>query len=115
MRGSLVLFLDNDQIYCLKDGNTVSWSKNVSDPFAGKSSLSPFELDSNEDPRLNSSILIVPTERGLYIFDVNSGNLLTKLNFDKHLQFLSSYDAFDNCFYAVAADNIICVSLNIQN
>jgi hypothetical protein len=59
--------------------------------------------------------MVLPGERGLYIYDANSGYMLSNKAFDKKMQFLSQYDPFDNCFYAVVADGVHCVALEVQN
>jgi hypothetical protein len=115
IRGNLIVFLDNQQLMCLQNGNNIIWKRPFIDEFPVKPALTPVEIRSEDDPRINGSVLLVPAERGLYIYDVNSGNLLSEISFDKHLQYLSSYDAFDNCFYAVVADGIHCISMDVLN
>ncbi len=115
IRGNLIVFLDNQQLLCLQNGNNIIWKRPFIDEFPIKPALTPVEINSEDDPRINDSILLVPAERGLYIYDVNSGNLLSEIAFDKRLQYLSLYDAYDNCFYAVVADGIICISMDVLN
>lgn len=115
IRGNLIVFLDNQEVVSLKNGNTIAWSKPFMDKFPARQSLTPLEISSDNDPRINGSILIVPAEKGIYIYDVNSGDSLSEVSFDKRLQFLSKYDEYNNCFYAVVADGIHCISLDILN
>jgi len=115
IRGNLIVFLDNQQLVCLQNGNKIVWKRPFIDEFPVKPALTPVEIRSEDDPRIYGSVLLVPAERGLYIYDVNSGNLLSRTSFDKRLQYLSNYDAYDNCFYAVVADGIICISMDVLN
>jgi hypothetical protein len=115
IRGNLIAFLDDGQINCLNSGGQISWSKSRAEILSGKQTLAPCEIDNANDPRINNSILLVPAERGLYVYDVNSGRLLSELAFKNRLQYLSAYDAFDNCFYAVVADGVLCINLDIMN
>jgi hypothetical protein len=115
IRGNLIVFLANQQMVCLKNGEDIFWTKPIDDRILVKQTLAPFELSSEEDPRIYGSILIVPSEKGIYVHDVNSGNQITAIMFEKRLQFLSDYDAYNNCFYAVVADGVHCISLDILN
>ncbi len=115
IRGNLIVFLDNGQLVSLKNRDQTAWIKTSPDNLSGKQDLSPLEISSEQDPRLNASILVVPAERGMYVYDVSSGSLLSDLRFDRKLQYLSGYDAYENCFYAVVADGVYCVTLDIFN
>jgi len=115
IRGNVIVFLDNQNLLCLKNGSTVLWKRPFTDKLPSKQMLIPFEISNEEDPRINGSILVVPAERGLYIYDVNSGNMISTIAFEKKLQYLSAYDAYSNCLYAVVADGIQCIELNVLN
>lgn len=115
VRGNLIVILENNRMISLRGGNNINWSYPLADKYSGRYSYTPFEINNDADPRIYGSILIVPAERGLYVHDVNNGELLSRIEFDKKLQYLSQYDAFDNCFYAVIADDIRCISLDILN
>lgn len=115
IRGNLIVFLENQTMVCLRNGNEISWEKPFNDKLQGKLSLAPFEINAQDDPRIFGSILIVPMQSGIYIYDVYSGEMYSVIEFERKLQFLSSYDAFDNCFYAVVADEVLCISLEITN
>ncbi|MFO7660011.1 MAG: hypothetical protein R6V77_03780 [Candidatus Cloacimonadaceae bacterium] len=115
IRNNLIVFLDNQMMVCLRNGDNISWSKPTDDRILVRQAFAPLELSNDEDPRINGSILLVPSEKGIYIHDVNSGDKITEILFDKKLQFLSEYDAYDNCFYAVVADGVHCISLDILN
>lgn len=115
IRGNLIVFLDNQKLVSLQNGNNITWKRPFIDEFPIKQALTPVEISSNDDPRINGSVLLVPAERGLYIYDINSGNLIAETSFNKRLQYLSDYDAYDNCFYAVVADGVICISMDVLN
>jgi hypothetical protein len=115
VRGNLIVFLDNQTMVCFRNGSNISWTRPFKDELPGQRTLIPIEINALDDPRIFGSILVVPMERGIYVHDVNSGELYTQILFEKHLQYLSRYDAFNNCFYAVVADEILCVSLDIIN
>ncbi len=114
VRDNLIVFLDNRQMLCLKDNSEVEWVKESPERFAAGGLPAPQEIGSGNDPRLMGSILVVPAENTLSVYDVNSGKLLGQTKFDKRIQYLSHYDEFDNCFYAVVADGIHCIGLDIM-
>lgn len=115
VRNNVIAILSNQQLIGLKNGEKVAWKKSFTDKMPVRQSLFPFEISNEIDPRINNSILVIPADRGIYIYDANSGNLLSSYNFEKRLQYLSQYDAFNNCFYAVVADGIQCIELNVIN
>jgi hypothetical protein len=115
IRGNLIVFLENQTMVCLKNGNQISWTKPLTDRLQGKLPLAPFEINTQDEPRIYGSILIVPMQKGIYINDVYSGELYSSIEFERRLQYLSGYDAFNNCFYAVVADQILCISLEITS
>lgn len=115
IEGNLIVFLDNQTLMCLNRNNQLTWNKAFVDKYPGKQSLVPFEVTKDDDPRLNSSVLVLPGERGMYVYDVNSGYLLANQAFDSKMQFMSQYDPFDNCFYTVVAAGVHCISLDIKN
>ena len=115
IRGNLIVFLDNHQMVCLRSADNIAWTMPFSDKILARQTFAPFELSSEEDPRINGSILFVPSERGIYIHDVNNGEQLAAILFEKRLQYLSDYDGYNNCFYAVVADEVHCLVLEILN
>jgi len=98
----------------MRTDNIIIWQHSISDRIVSKYSLRPEELNSEDDPRINGSILVVPTEKGLYVFDVYAGTLLAGISFPGHIQFMSKYDLLGNCFYIVAHDTVYCIELQIQ-
>ncbi|GEM_PF-219130 len=115
IRGNLIVFLEDRQMLCLRNGSNVTWTQSFDDKFLGRQTFAPFELNNNDDPRINGSILFVPSEKGIFIHDISTGEQITSILFEKRLQYLSDYDAFNNCFYAVVADGVHCIALDILN
>jgi len=71
------------------------------------------ELTNIHDPRIDGSLIVVPTQRSILVLDGNSGEKLSEITFKDELQYLSTYDSFQNCFYAVVQDTMICLELKI--
>jgi hypothetical protein len=115
VRGNVIAMLSNQQLVGLKNGDKIAWTRPFVDRVPIRQTLLPCEISNEDDPRINNSVLVIPADRGIYILDANSGNLLSSYTFEKRLQFLSQYDAYNNCFYAVVADGIQCIELNVTN
>ncbi|MDZ4181475.1 MAG: PQQ-binding-like beta-propeller repeat protein, partial [Candidatus Cloacimonadaceae bacterium] len=114
-RNGLIVALEDNFILGFKDDGTKIWQRNISAGIKDKSRLQALELTNNENPRIDGSITIIPTEKGLNVVDSNRGESLSEITLTQKLQYLSDYDSYDSCFYAVVANTIICLELKIIN
>lgn len=78
-------------------------------------SLKPIELTNADNPRIDGSIIILPSEYGIMVIDALRGEVLHQVTFKGKLQYLSQYDSFQSCFYAVVQDAMLCLDLKILN
>jgi outer membrane protein assembly factor BamB len=114
-RGSLILILDNNKSVALKDDGKLVWEHELN-PVQSLSGIRyPLELNNEADPRLDGSVILIAEEKGLSAIDGSRGTALSKIDFKARLQFISAYDRFENCIYAVVADEVVCIELNIRN
>ncbi len=114
-RGSLILILDNNKSVALKDDGKLVWEYDLN-PVQSLSGIRyPLELNNESDPRLDGSVILIAEEKGLSALDGSRGTALSKIDFKARLQYISAYDSFENCIYAVVADEVICIELNIRN
>lgn len=114
-RGSLVVLLDNGNAMSLRDDGKLYWKQKLEYVQTPSGIRHPIELSNDDDPRLDGSIMIIAEERGISALDGVRGEQLSKISFRAPLQHLSEYDRFENCFYAVVEDEIICIELKIVN
>ncbi len=114
-RGSLIVILENHKTVALRDDGKVTWEQELN-PIQSLTGIRyPLELNNSDDPRLDGSIVLIAEEKGLNALDGSRGMLLSKIDFRERLQFISVYDSFENCLYAVVADEVICIELKITN
>ncbi|MDD2230312.1 MAG: PQQ-binding-like beta-propeller repeat protein, partial [Candidatus Cloacimonetes bacterium] len=113
--GNLLISLDNQQVYGLKDDGSEIWQQNLPTESIVADRFVPCEIRSSSDPRLDKSIVVIPSRRGISIIDPNSGETLSSITLKQDLQALSAYDSYDNCFYAVVDGAILCIELKILN
>ena len=114
-QGSLIVTLANQQVYGLKEDGTVIWQQELPSESKEGARFFPSEIRSSDDPRLDRSIVVIPSRRGISILDPTRGETLSSLTLKQDLQALSVYDSFSNCFYAVVDGAILCIELKIQN
>ena len=114
-RGVLILILENNQSVAVKDDGKIIWEQDLGyvNPQIGYRHL--MELNNDHDPRLDGSVILIAEDKGITVLDSARGQQLSKISFRGKLQYLSDYDRFDNCFYAVVGDEILCIELRIQN
>ncbi|MDZ4121270.1 MAG: hypothetical protein U1C33_02525, partial [Candidatus Cloacimonadaceae bacterium] len=114
-RGFLVLILENNKSIAIRDDGKIIWEQELGivNPQAGYRHL--LELNNDDDPRLDGSVLLIVEDKGISVLESVRGQQLSKITFRGKLQYLSDYDRFDNCFYAVVGDEILCLELRILN
>jgi len=111
----LVVILDNYSVLAFKANGQKVWTKTLSNPPLTTGNFNSLELSNQDDPALDGSVVILADNKGLYVLSAVSGTDFTRLAFKNKIQFLSNYDNFDRCFYAVVDQDIHCVELLIKN
>ncbi len=111
----LLVSLENQQVYGVNDDGTVVWQQNMPTQNTVADRFAPCEIRSSDDPRLDRSILVMPSQRGISVLDPARGEILSSLTLKQDLQALSGYDSFANCIYAVVDGAILCIELKIVN
>lgn len=111
----LLVSLENQQVYGVKEDGTVAWQQSLPTQNIVADRFVPSEIRNSDDPRLDRSIIVIPSQRGVSVLDPASGETLSSLTLKQDLQALSAYDSFANCFYAVVDDAILCIELKIVN
>ncbi len=111
----LLVSLENQQVYGVKEDGTVAWQQSLPTQNIVADRFVPSEIRNSDDPRLDRSIIVIPSQRGVSVLDPASGETLSSLTLKQDLQALSAYDSFANCFYAVVDGAILCIELKIVN
>lgn len=112
---NLVAGLANRNMIGFKTDGSPSWTANVNRESRAADAPRAIELTNSEDARIDGSIIVIPEERGISILDSNRGENLSNLTLIDELEYLSAYDSFANCFYAIAGTSLICLELKILN
>ncbi len=107
----------------LSNGNTLGldpqgnevWSQDLQALSDEKANLGMIEITPAQDKRIDKSVSVIPLKRGMAILDSQQGKMMSELALAGELRFLSHYDDYNSCFYAVAGDSLVCVDLNIVN
>ncbi len=114
-RNALIAILDNNNVIAFKEDGKAIWQQVHSLPHKQQGSAFTVEMDNSDDPRLDGSIIIVSEDKAIAVLDGLRGEVLSRISFRGKLQYLSEYDRFENCFYAVIEDEILCIELKIIN
>ena len=59
--------------------------------------------------------MVIPEQNRISIVDSNRGELFSSIELKQELRFLSAYDSFDSCFYAVVGASLLKIDLIILN
>jgi outer membrane protein assembly factor BamB len=113
--GNLLVSLANQQVYGLKEDGSETWQQSLPTESIVADRFAPCEIRSADDPRLDRSIVVIPSRRGISIIDPARGETLSSITLKQDLQALSAFDSFANCFYAVVDGAILCIELKIVN
>ncbi len=114
-QGNLLVSLANQQVVGLKEDGSEAWQQSLPTESIVVDRFAPCEIRSADDPRLDKSIVVIPSRRGISIIDPARGETLSSITLKQDLQALSAYDSFANCFYAVVDGAILCIELKIVN
>ncbi|MCB5228582.1 MAG: PQQ-binding-like beta-propeller repeat protein [Candidatus Cloacimonetes bacterium] len=113
--GGLMVNMENNQLLNLNHKGETNWQLPLQGHAPQHHSLKPIEISNGNNPRLDGSLLIIPNSRGIIALDINTGEAFSEITFKEDLQYLSAYDSFQSCFYAVVQNEIICIDLKILN
>lgn len=114
-QGNLLVSMANQEVMGLKEDGSIAWQQFLPTQSIVAESFAPCEIRISDDPRLDKSIVVVPSRRGISVIDPARGETLSSLTLKQDLQALSPYDSFANCFYAVVDGAILCIELKIEN
>jgi len=115
IQGALLVVLNDGIMISIREDGSESWRSTLTNPICEDRSRFPLELRNEDDPRLDAGILVAAEKRGIRILSSLRGELLSRISFNADIDYLSAYDAFDNCFYVVVEGEIVCIELRIQN
>lgn len=114
-QGMVMVYLANQQIIGLNNNGKILWQQYLPTESITGDRFTPCIITYDDDPRLDRSIIVIPSKRGISILDPARGETLSSLTLKQDLDALSTYDSFANCFYAVVGNAVLCVELNIIN
>ncbi len=107
----------------LADGTTlgldhqgnVAWAQKLQARPHDRAWLPTVEITPAQDKRIDQCITVVPLEKGLAVLNSQLGSVMSELEWEGELEFLSRYDDYNNCFYAVVGNALVGVKLKIVN
>ena len=109
-KNKIILGDDSLHFYTInkKTGKTI-WYSRFSDMKlpALNQNLNPIFISNLEDQRLNNSVLIVPQKNSLNIINVENGKLISKIQLDSEILYISDYDLFNNSLYVFTKSTLI--------
>lgn len=111
----LQLTLANGMILGLDQQGNVAWTRDLPATLDDRAYLRMIEITPLQDKRIDKCITVIPLKRGIVVLDSQQGVVLSELQLDNDLGFLSRYDDYNNCFYAVLGKSLVRVNLNIVN
>jgi len=114
-QNAVIVSLANQQMLGLAEDGTLLWQQNLPTQSLVSDRFASCEIRGKDDPRLDRSIVVVPSQRGISIVDPDRGEMLSSITLKQDLESLSAYDNYDNCFYAVVDGAILKIDLKIEN
>lgn len=115
INGNILVSLQDSKVCNLNSKGEELWIQDMEGQVKLFHSLRPIELTNADNPRIDGSIIILPSEHGIMVIDALSGEVMHQVTFKEKLQYLSHYDSFQSCFYAVVQDAMLCLDLKILN
>lgn len=114
-QNAMLIGLENHQLIGLHEDGEILWQQNLPTHNLVAECYGACEIGYDDDPRLDRSIIVIPSQRAINVVDPGSGEIISSLTLKQDLEALSTYDNFDNCFYAVVAGAILRINLKIVN
>jgi hypothetical protein len=116
---SLLVMEKNKQIILIRNDGKEAWNNSS---IQYKETLeypskytTPYEITYQEDARLNGSVLVFKAIDLIYIVNSLTGEMISKYRFSEPINFISSYDPLDHCFYLVIDRSIVKLTLDIKS
>ena len=109
------LYLSNNKMIALDEKGNVKWSQVLPANIESNPRLDFIVITPKRDRRIDRSITVVPLERGISVLDSQQGLIMSELQLKEKLLYLSDYDDYNNCFYAIVGNKLICIKLNVVN
>jgi len=73
--------------------------------------LSPFLITPSQDKRLLHTIFFIPQKKSILLLNNETGQLISSIELDSELLYISDYDAFENCIFVVTDTRLIKIKL----
>ena len=114
-QNTLMLSLRNKKLIGIKPGGTIAWATDTRSAISEDDVLEAQEITSAQDPRIDGSLVILPERNRISVIDGSRGEVFSSIDLLQDLRYLSLYDSFDNCFYAVVGESLMKIDLVILN
>jgi hypothetical protein len=114
-QNTLLLSLRNRRLIGIKPGGTIAWAIDTRSSISEDDVLEAQEITSAQDPRIDGSLVILPERNRISIIDGSKGEVFSSIDLLQDLRYLSLYDSFDSCFYAVIGNSLMKIDLVILN
>lgn len=103
--------------YCKSNGEQI-WKEDVGNDSTavGKDDcLDPIEIGYDADPRLNSSIVIIPGKYKIQAINLANGQILSEIVLSWPISYISGYDEMKSCFYVITGNKLLQLDMQIKN
>lgn len=115
-RNGLILLLEDNTMLGYSDKGSQLWQQTwKAEKDYQAQYLYSHELTGDHNPRIDGSITVIPSHSGILAIDSNSGEKMSEISLREPLQYISGYDSFASCYYAVAGNSVFCINVKIQN
>jgi hypothetical protein len=111
----LELYLSNNKMIAIDEKGNLKWTLTLAANVESSPRLDLIVITPKKDRRIDRSITVVPLERGISVLDSQQGLVMSELLLKEKLLYLSDYDDYNNCFYAIVGNKLVCIKLNVVN
>ncbi|MDD3051614.1 MAG: PQQ-binding-like beta-propeller repeat protein [Candidatus Cloacimonetes bacterium] len=112
----IVICEDSTIITLKKDNGEFVWERMTENKIKPlNTQLLPVQVSIEKDRRLSNSLLLFPSEKSIKLLNNLNGEVLSEINFDEKIDFVSEYDIVNKNFYVVSNRQIKAVSFEIIN
>jgi len=111
----LELYLSNNKMIAIDEKGNLKWTLTLAANVESSPRLDLIVITPKKDRRIDRSITAVPLERGISVLDSQQGLVISELQLKEKLLYLSDYDDYNNCFYAIVGNKLVCIKLNVVN
>lgn len=111
----LELYLSNNKMIAIDEKGNLKWTLTLAANVESSPHLDLIVITPKKDRRIDRSITVVPLERGISVLDSQQGLVMSELLLKEKLLYLSDYDDYNNCFYAIVGNKLVCIKLNVVN